>query len=111
MCIPVEIGGVSVRLCNCQERMRYKEVNHHILLQFSFSASSVQLHKIQWKLPSLLAENVDELLGMELSNLEPLSLMTFITALEMCYNKLKVLTATRSALQHLADLQLKHLHL
>lgn len=54
MCIPAETGGVRVRWCNCQERMRYKEVNHHITLQLSFSASSVQLQQIQWRLPLLL---------------------------------------------------------
>lgn len=37
------------------------------------------------------AEDIDELLGMELSNLEPLSLMTFSGALEMYDNKLETL--------------------
>lgn len=88
--------------------MTYKVVNNHISLQLLFSASSVQLQQIQWRLPSLLAEDIDELLGMELSNLEPLSLMTFSGALEVYCNKN---SATGNAMQHLADLQLKHLHL
>lgn len=111
MCISAGIGGVRVRLCNCQERMRYKEVNHSISLQLLFSPSSVQLQQTQWRLPSLLAGDFDELLSLELSNLEPLSLMTFSGALEMHYNKFKTLTTPGSTLQHLTDLQLKHLHL
>lgn len=63
--------------------MRYKEVNHPISLQLLFSPSSVQLQQIQWRLPLLLAKDIVELLDMELSNLEPLSLMNSSGALDI----------------------------